>query len=155
MFCNHCGSRLAPGQTVCRQCGNAVSGVIAPSRVAQHLTIMGVLWIAYSVLHAIGGAAMFILSNTIFSERYGGGHPEFLHPMFQAIGAFLLVKAVLGVLAGFGLLSRQSWARVLALVVAVVSLINIPFGTALGIYTMWVLVPEEASVEYERLAARA
>ena len=48
-------------------------------------------------------------------------------------------------------------ARVLALVLGFVSLFtNIPFGTALGIYTMWVLLPADSEREYEALVeARA
>jgi hypothetical protein len=51
------------------------------------------------------------------------------------------------------LLEREKWARILALVLAFVSLFtNIPFGTALGVYTMWVLLPSESEREYEALA---
>ncbi len=52
---------------------------------------------------------------------------------------------------------REPWARVVVLVLAFVSLFtNIPFGTALGIYTMWVLLPAESEQEYEAMAeARA
>ena len=28
------------------------------------------------------------------------------------------------------------------------NLVDIPFGTALGIYTLWVLIPEESEREY-------
>jgi hypothetical protein len=48
-------------------------------------------------------------------------------------------------LAGYGLLKRTPWARVLALVVAILSLINFPIGTAIGIYTFWVMLQEEAA----------
>ena len=60
----------------------------------------------------------------------------------------LLVKAAAGIAAGLGLLQRQDWGRVLAIVLGVISLINIPFGTALGIYTLWVLVSPGADKEY-------
>lgn len=61
--------------------------------------------------------------------------------------AFLAVLALPGMLAGYGLLKRTSWARVLALVVAVLGLINFPIGTAIGIYTFWVVLQED-TVEY-------
>jgi hypothetical protein len=31
-------------------------------------------------------------------------------------------------------------------------LVRFPLGTALGIYTLWVLLPEESCREYDRLA---
>ncbi len=49
-------------------------------------------------------------------------------------------------------MSRRPWARTLAIVMAVLSLLKLPFGTALGIYTLWVLAPQASSVEWEGLA---
>jgi hypothetical protein len=43
---------------------------------------------------------------------------------------------------------------VLAIVVAVLSLIKIPFGTALGIYTLWVLAPALSGAEWDAIADR-
>jgi ABC-type spermidine/putrescine transport system permease subunit II len=63
---------------------------------------------------------------------------------------FVLAKAVVGLIAGVGLLQRAPWARILALVLAFLSLINPPFGTALGIYTLWVLLPSASEEEYQR-----
>jgi nitrate reductase gamma subunit len=57
-----------------------------------------------------------------------------------AVAGFLAVISIPGVLVGFGLLFLQPWARVLAMVLAVLNLANIPFGTALGIYALIVLL---------------
>ena len=40
-----------------------------------------------------------------------------------------------GLLAGYGLLTRKPWARILAIVVGILSLLNFPVGTAIGLYT--------------------
>jgi hypothetical protein len=50
------------------------------------------------------------------------------------------------------LLKHQSWARIAAIVLGIVSLLHPPFGTALGIYTLWVLLSDQGGVEYDRLA---
>lgn len=76
----------------------------------------------------------------------------FIRPLLSAIAIVLLCKAAAGIAAGLGLLQRQDWGRILAIVFGVVSLINIPFGTALGIYTLWVLVSPGADQEYAALA---
>jgi hypothetical protein len=47
-------------------------------------------------------------------------------------------------------LNYKPWARVLGLVLAVINLFNIPFGTALGIYALWVLLNKDT----ERLFAQ-
>jgi hypothetical protein len=53
--------------------------------------------------------------------------------------------AIPGLVAGYGLLTWKSWGRILAIVVGILSLINFPLGTAVGIYTLWVLFQEEAT----------
>ena len=73
----------------------------------------------------------------------------------MAVAWFSFVKAIGCFAAGYGLLERESWARLLALVLGFVSLFNVPLGTALGIYTFWVLLPSHADEEYRRLARAA
>jgi len=72
-----------------------------------------------------------------------------LHPFLSFIAILIFVKGAAGFLAGWGLLQRESWARILSIVLALLALLNIPFGTALGIYTLWVLLPAGADAEYE------
>lgn len=50
-------------------------------------------------------------------------------------------------------MQREPWARVLALVLGFISLFNIPLGTVVGIYTLWVLLPAQSQGEYEILVA--
>jgi hypothetical protein len=47
---------------------------------------------------------------------------------------------------------RESWARIVALILGVVALVHFPIGTALGIYTLWVLLPNDVAMEYARTA---
>ena len=72
----------------------------------------------------------------------------FLHSLFTTIGVLILVKGALGFFAGWGLLRREPWARMLTIVLSFLALFNIPFGTALGIYSLWVLLPAESEREY-------
>ncbi len=68
------------------------------------------------------------------------------------IGVAVLVKAAAGFFAGYGLLQRERWARLLTLVLSFLALFNLPFGTALGIYSLWVLFPAESEREYDQAA---
>jgi len=76
---------------------------------------------------------------------------DFLRPALGIIGWLILVKAAVGLIAGWGLLQREEWARVFALVVGFLALLNVPIGTALGIYTLWVLLPSQSEQEYKVL----
>jgi hypothetical protein len=52
----------------------------------------------------------------------------------------------------WGLLDRAPWARIYTIVVSVIWLLDFPLGTALSIYTLWVLLPETSEAEYRELA---
>ena len=153
MYCNSCGGALGANQTVCGKCGNPVGGGIAASRVAQHLKLLGILWIAYCLFQAVGGGILLIVANTIFGRYNNGEHPAFLHPLLTGIAIFLLAKAGLNLVAGLGLIERQDWGRTLTLVMAFLALLDVPFGTALGVYTLWVLMSPQADSQYLRLAS--
>jgi hypothetical protein len=161
MFCDSCGATLQAEQGYCTRCGKQVIGpVVAGSgRVARHVHLLGILWIAYSAISLIGGVVLMIVSRTIFGPlglpSMPGGPPMFLRPLLFGLGCVLLVKAAAGIAAGLGLLQRQEWGRMLAIVLGVISLFNIPFGTALGVYTLWVLVSPNAEEEYGTLTRSA
>ncbi len=157
MFCDGCGAALQADQSFCGRCGKEVkegAHVAWPrrSRVQEHIRLLAILWLAASALNAIGGIVVFILANTLFAHtsRWGGPSvPGFLHPLLSFIGILVLVKAAAGFAAGWGLLQREPWARILTLILAFISLFNIPFGTALGIYSLWVLLPTQSERDYE------
>jgi hypothetical protein len=166
MFCDGCGTVVQPGQAFCSKCGKQIIGTIAvmPSpagRVEQHIHLLGILWLAISAFNTIGGVVLLIIGNTLFAHMNEMGVPTqvprgFLTALLTTIGIVVLAKAALGFLAGWGLLQRESWGRILGIVLAFISLFNIPFGTAIGVYTLWVLLPGPSQREYDAMiAARA
>jgi hypothetical protein len=76
----------------------------------------------------------------------------FLTSVVTALRIVVLGKAACGFIAAWGLTKHEPWARIVVLVFAFLSLFNVPFGTALGIYTMWVLLPGDSQRECEALA---
>ncbi len=159
MFCDSCGATLQPGQGYCVRCGKQVIGpVVAGSgRVARHAHMLGVLWIAYSAFSLLCGMGLIVVSHFL-RFRFGGipgRAPFFMLPLLSFIALLLFAKGLCGIAAGVGLLQRQTWARMLAIILGVISLFNMPFGTALGIYTLWVLISPNADLEYHALAQSA
>jgi hypothetical protein len=162
MFCDACGASVDAGQSFCSRCGKQIIGpvtaIAAPrSRVQQHVQLLGILWFAISALNAVGGVVLYIVANTIFANVRNFGMPEgptaFLRPLLSVVAILILAKATFGFIAGWGLLRREPWARLMTLVLAFLALFNIPFGTAIGVYTLWVLLPTSSEREYEALAA--
>jgi predicted nucleic acid-binding Zn ribbon protein len=162
MFCDQCGTQLQPGQQSCSRCGKTVLAPAAyrRNRVQEHVRLVGILWMAYSALLVLSGIAVWVVAHTIFAGgfRSGGPSPEisiWLRPLLTVVSGLIMIKAAAGFIAGWGLLQRDSWARVITLVIAFISLFNVPLGTALGIYTLWVLLPTQSDDEYQALARAA
>jgi hypothetical protein len=154
MFCDRCGTRLAEHQQFCSSCGKPTYSVpLMPvkGRIAGHVRLLGILWLASSALNLIPG--LFLMA--FFGNRHGILPPDaplFVSTLLHTVGLFLIGAAVLGLMAGWGLLDRQPWARTLAIVLGCFQLLHVPLGTALGIYTMWVLLPAASEEEYRRMA---
>jgi hypothetical protein len=116
---------------------------------------------AYSALHLVGGVVLIIVAQVIFGHviHIPNGPPPgvsvWLRPLLSFIGWLILAKAAAGFFTGWGLLQREQWARTFALVMGFVALLNVPLGTALGIYTLWVLLPSQSDDEYKALAQAA
>lgn len=157
VFCDRCGASLEVSQNFCPTCGKSVRAVpviARRSRVSAHLTLLAILWLAMSAFRLFPGLillAIFRPGNQFLPPEV----PPFVHGLVQMIGLMFLGAAALGVVTAWGLLQRQPWARMLAIVFACFSLFDIPFGTALGVYTLWVLLPAESEREYHGAAAAA
>jgi hypothetical protein len=166
MYCDGCGTAMQPGQAFCSKCGKQIVGPVSlvqprPGRVQEHVRLLGLFWLGLSAFNTMASIILYVLANTLFAHMRELGAPEaptsFLRPLLSVVAMLLLAKAGCGFIAGWGLLQHERWARVIALVLAFLSLFtNIPFGTALGIYTMWVLLPARSEQEYDALVeARA
>jgi hypothetical protein len=163
MFCDQCGAQLQAGDARCGRCGKTVLGLIElqRSRVRNHVRLLGILWMAYSALYVVLGVAVLVVAQTVFGGTFhihGGPPPEvtvWLRPLLTCVGWLILAIAATGFFTGWGLLQREAWARTVALIVGFVALLRIPVGTALGIYTLWVLLPAQSDDEYKALAQAA
>lgn len=60
------------------------------------------------------------------------------------VAVLVALLSLPSLIAVWGLLKRKSWSRILAIVLGVLSLLSVPFGTILGIYTIWALTKPEA-----------
>ena len=179
-FCSRCGARVqaAPSSATPNPNQNPVPAYGVPQpipyqpvylpRVERHVQTLGILWCVYGAYRALGGiisaGVLMGLSIPGFLGTWGGGmhgNPMPFMPHFPFLGVLGVLIAVatfvfagLSFFVGFGLLNRKPWGRVLAMVVAILQLIKIPVGTALGVYTLWVLGPSASAAEYDAIADR-
>lgn len=175
MFCDQCGTEASAGAHFCSNCGRPFPGtmyqavaavprtpvyVVSSHRVNEHIRILGILWIVSGLLRVIAVGSLWFVGRMVFPVVLSSVTPHFAlgDPLSRLVqgglafaAALLILQAVLAFVAAWGLLDRQSWGRVVAIVAGVLSLWHIPFGTALGIYTLWVLLPASSETEYRSL----
>lgn len=115
-----------------------------------HVKVLGVLYLALSALGVL--FAMFLVLTLGSAAGIVGAAADaedaaIALPIIgiggMAIVVMLLALSLPGIFAGWGLLAFKSWARILALVLSILNLINIPVGTILGIYGLWVLLNKD------------
>jgi len=109
----------------------------------QHVTILGILNIAWSAIE-------IMIAIIVFLAVAGGGilsgdiEVMTITTTIGFIIAFILfISAVPGLIAGIALLKGREWGRILTLVIGFIRILSVPHGTMLGIYTIWVLLNEE------------
>jgi len=160
MFCARCGSALQPNATACSQCGRRIGdpvSAVAQSRLDRHLHTLGVLWIVIGGLFMIPALILLILGPVIgaaIREHHPFG-PALVPLLLWTAGGTLIILAAGGVCVGLGLMQRRPWARAAALILGVLAIFHPPFGTALGVYTLWVLLADERGDEYRYLTRSA
>lgn len=60
-----------------------------------------------------------------------------------ALAVFLGLFALPSLITGYGLLHYKPWARIVGIILSAISLINIPIGTIVGVYGLWVLLNKD------------
>jgi Mg2+/Co2+ transporter CorB len=104
----------------------------------EHNKTLATLHLIYGAMHGLTLLGLLLL---VFVVKFASPAGELISGVWMAMGALIFVILLLAVgllplLVGFALTKRRKWARPLGLALAVISLINIPIGTALGIYTI-------------------
>jgi hypothetical protein len=119
----------------------------------KHVQILGILNIVWGAVGLMGAIiVMLVFGGAAGIIGLAAGHESgagIAIPIVGVVGGFifliLLITSLPAILAGVGLLQFASWGRILAIIVSALHLLNLPFGTALGIYGLWVLVGRETS----------
>ena len=112
-----------------------------------HVKVVGVAFIVFGALGILAATVIMLVFGGAAGIVGASADPEeaaFALPIIGLTGSllsmFLFALSIPGLVTGFGLLSWKPWARILGIVLCAIQLINIPLGTLLGIYGLWVLL---------------
>ena len=119
------------------------------------IDFLGVLFIVWGLLTALVGLSTLALgvgavALIASASRDGGGQMAagVTAAIFTALALIAIVWGAAHIGVGIPLRRRRVWARLLALMLGSVDLVLLPYGTALGIYALWVLLSEQSKSEF-------
>jgi hypothetical protein len=118
----------------------------------QHIKILGILNIVWGSIGAVAGLVILIIAGGAYGFigeiSFHQSEAAVALPIIAIIGGSIAVLLLLlsapAIIAGIGLLRLRPWGKILAIIVSALHLFSIPFGTALGIYGLWVLCSRES-----------
>jgi hypothetical protein len=131
--------------------------------MAQHVRILGILHIVFGALGVLAAICVLLIFGGISAVVGLSDHSsESLTaiPILGLIGGFVfllvLVLSLPGLIIGIGLMQFRPWARIAGIILSALDLVSVPpFGTALGIYGLWVLLSSETERMFEARPMRA
>ncbi|TKJ30758.1 MAG: hypothetical protein CEE40_03610 [Chloroflexi bacterium B3_Chlor] len=109
----------------------------------KHVTIVGALHIGYAAWGILWAVIIFMVMAGIGAATDDETAQTILTGVGCIVPGLLGTFAVPGIVGGIGVLRLRSWARYLVLVLSVLALLSIPIGTAIGVYSIWVLLQDE------------
>lgn len=169
MFCSGCGHAVDPGQPACPQCGRPIAPPPPPvpniafelANYANRIRALSTVWFIYGGLVLATGfigasfAGAFLahgpwMHGPWTHQEFPFG-PNFGSAIVHFVWIMTILRAGLAFAAGWGLMERAPWGRVVAIVAAFLSLLKIPFGTAIGIWTLVMLLGYRNTSLYDQL----
>jgi len=156
---------MEPGQAFCPKCGRPLAPAVPPvpglqfqvESYAGKVKALSIFWFVYAGLSLVLGLAGLTFAKAFLSGgmgpwMHGPMPPMWLGPAFvHLIWVMLVLRAGLALAAGWGLMEHTQWGRLVAIVAAILCLIKFPFGTALGIWTLVMLLGYRNSTLYDQL----
>lgn len=117
----------------------------------EALVVLHRLWGAFGALTGISLVVLGIGTDAALLQLGLPGRAEHAAVwILIASGLLLVALGAAAVLAARGIRRRQPVARLAALALAMPNLVIVPFGTALGVYTIWALINDDARREFGR-----
>ena len=116
----------------------------------SHVDFVGVLFVVWGLLTTLVGVSTLALgvgAVALITSASRGGGGTFAAGVTAALFTTLAIIAIIWgsahVVVGVPLRRRRPWARIIALMLGSVDLLLLPYGTALGVYALYVLLNEK------------
>lgn len=114
----------------------------------KHINIVAALQIGLSIFNLLVAFLIFTVLKLVGGFVDDANATTILSIIADVLAIVFIVISVPGILAGMGLYKRKEWARILTLILSVIEIFSFPFGTAIGIYSIWALIQPETIAEF-------
>lgn len=121
-----------------------------------HVDLLGVLFVVWGLLTTLVGVSTLALGvgavALITSANRGEGGQVaagLTAAAFTTLAVIAMLWGAAHVVVGVPLRRRRGWARIMALMLGSIDLLLLPYGTALGVYALWVLLSERGKALFE------
>lgn len=118
-----------------------------------HIDVLGTLHLVWGAFGVMTGLSLGILAAgtraALAQDAFGMGERAAV-ALLAVVGGALVLGGVVNTIAGWALRRRSTRGRLAALILAIPNLLLVPFGTALGVYTLWVLLNNDARRAFGR-----
>ncbi len=134
--------------------------MLTPEAARQHIRIAAIVTLASGVLALFPAVILVLVAGGLltagtFGMGSDGGGGLLAGGIVGLVAIAFAILALPSIFAGFGLMARKPWARVLTIVLAIFALFAFPLGTILGAYQLWVFaLNPETRAAYDADAAR-
>jgi len=116
----------------------------------KHINIVAALQIGLSIFNLLIAFLIFTVLKLVGGFVDDANGVTILSLIADILAIVFIVISVPGILAGMGLYKRKEWARILTLILSIVEIFSFPFGTAIGIYSIWALIQPETIAAFSQ-----
>jgi hypothetical protein len=126
----------------------------------SHVDFLGILFVVWGLLTVVIGVSTLALGvgavTLITSSNQGNGShvaAGITAVAFTTLAFLAMLWGTAHVVVGVPLRRYRPWSRLIALMLGSVDLLLLPYGTALGVYALYVLLNEEGKALFSLRSA--
>ena len=114
----------------------------------KHINTVAALQIGLSIFNLLIAFLIFTVLKLVGGFVDDANGATILSLIADILAIVFIIISFPGILAGMGLYKRKEWARVMTLILSVIEIFSFPFGTAIGIYSIWALTQPETVTSF-------
>ena len=151
--CSNCGAYVTSDSFFCQVCGSEVTSEIFSTdhrleTFKGYIQIIGIVEIVLGIFELIGGLVLTLLVPLVYYAVSQESPSDLYIVRFVSIFLFglallLYIFALATIISGRKLMQHKNSGRIGTMIIGVLNLFNVPFGTVFGLAALYVLTQPE------------